>query len=209
MTIEHEAIIDGERHEPKGALGATAGHVLKANGGDSTSWVAADTLVDVGAVTLETILSAKSVATSQEPVGKDNPLKIEFGNAQNSGVDPVMLANDGTVTFNEAGTYLITLTFQYGRSGSASVAHLHARAVANGVAQAGDTVSASIDSASTLIPISVATWSVVAAGTTFHYEVVRDSLGANAGGLFSSVATLGDWTDSPCAHMDVERMIAL
>jgi len=182
--------------------------VLKSDGDSTTSWVDPNTLVDVGAVTFNRIIDGQSSATSQEPTGTDTPLQLEFGNAINSGVDPVMLSNDGTVTFNDAGTYLIRLVIQYGRTGSASTAQLHARAVVNGSAQIGDTVSAAIDSANTLIPISISAWATVTAGTTFHYEMVRDSTGADAGGVFSSVATLGDWTDSPCATIRVERIEA-
>lgn len=38
MAIEHDAIVDGERHEPKGISSATSGQVYVANGATSGTW---------------------------------------------------------------------------------------------------------------------------------------------------------------------------
>lgn len=206
MSIEHKDIVDGERHEPKGAGTAVLDTVLKSDGDGTTSWVSVDTLIPEGATTMERVLEAFNPSTSAEPSGVDIPLQIPLGNAQFTPSDPVMLANDGTVTFNEAGLYHVRVSTQYGRTGGAGEARLHARSLANGV-QIGDTLSATLDAASTLIPLSVQSWVTVPAGTTFTYEVIRDSSGNNSGGLFAGPVSAAGWTDSPCASIRVERLV--
>jgi len=206
MTIEHQDIADANRHEPRGADAATSGHVLTSNGDTTTSFQDPNTLVDVGNLQYERVLTAFSTATSQEPTGTDTPLQVEFGNAQGTVSDPVMIDNLGNVTFNEAGSYIIRVVLQYGRTGSASQADLHARGLINGV-QNGNSVSASVDTAGVLIASAFTSNANVPTGAIFTYEIIRDSSGANAGGLFSSTPTVG-WNISPTASLVVDRIIA-
>lgn len=204
--IEHKDIPDSGRHEPKGASTATAGHVLKSNGDGSTSFVDVATLVDVGNIKTETVLNAFSTAGSQQPSGTDVALQIEFGNAQNAGPDPVMIDNLGTITFNQGGNYRVRVTLQYGRTGTSSSAILHGRALADGV-QVGNTISASVDTAGILISTSVDSWLNVTDGTELKYEIVRDSLGVDAGGLFASTPSIAGWNFSPSAAIVIDRVV--
>lgn len=208
MTIEHRDIPDNQRHEPLGASTAPAQTVLKANGDGSTSWVAIGDLVDVSNVTMTRLIEGSSLATDQSPTAVDAERQVEFGPAVGGLTDPVMLSGDGTVTFNEDGLYHLRMDWQFGRTGGASEAILHARAKVNGV-QAADTVSAIVDSEKILIPASTTVWLYVLAGTTLTFEIMRDSRGIDAGGLHKSVVTKAGWTDSPSAAIRVERLVAL
>lgn len=204
--IEHKDIVDAQRHEPKGASTATLNHVLTSNGNGTTTFKDPTTLVDVGNVKTETVLNAFSVASSQQPAGTDLPIQIEFGAAQGTGVDPVMINSGGTITFNEIGNYRLRVILQYGRTGSVSQANLHARALAGGV-QLGNTISASVDTAGILIASSIESWvNIPAPGTTLVYQLVRDSSGADAGGLFSSTVSVG-WNFSPSASIVIDRIV--
>jgi len=207
MSVEHKDIVDSERHEPKGASTATTGYILKANGNGSTSFVDPDSIIDVGNVTTTTVLAGFSTVSSQEPLGQDIELDIEFGNASGSPASPVQLSNTGELTFNQAGSYQVRVILQYGRTGSQSQADLHARAVLNGV-QFGNSVSASVDTAGILIASSITSTVNASIGDTLSYQLIRDSSGANQGGLFSSTVTAAGWNFSPSASIIIERIEA-
>lgn len=66
MAIEHDSIADGERHEPKGISGATAGQVYTADGAGSGSWSDNQaTSVDSASSRYGEILTADGAASSQ------------------------------------------------------------------------------------------------------------------------------------------------
>jgi hypothetical protein len=152
------------------------------------------------------VLGGFSVASSQQPATQDTPIKVEFGGAQGTVADPVSIDVVGKLTFNEAGSYRIRAILQYGRTGSSSQANLFARALING-AQVGNSVSASVDSAGILISSSVETWINMPAGAELEYEMLRDSSGVNAGGLFSATPTLAGWNFAPSASITVDRIV--
>lgn len=204
--IEHKDIVDAQRHEPKGASTATVNYVLKSDGDGTTSWEDPNSLVDVGNLEFESQLIAFSVASSQQPVAQDVALKVEFGAAQGTIANPVMVDVAGKVTFNEAGAYRVRTVLQYGRTGITSQADLFARALINGV-QVGNSVGASVDTAGILIANSIESWLNVPAGAELEYEIVRDSSGTNAGGLFSATPTAAGWNFSPSASLTIDRIV--
>ena len=53
------------------------------------------------------VLDAASF-NSQAPASLDIPIQVEFGPAQGTVSDPVMLSAAGAITFNEPGLYLLT-----------------------------------------------------------------------------------------------------
>jgi hypothetical protein len=163
--------------------------------------------VDVSNVSTNIVLAGFSTATSQQPSAQDVALDVEFGNAFGSGATPVQISNTGLLTFNEAGSYSVRVILQYGRIGSQSQANLHARALLDGV-QYGNSISASVDTAGILIASSITSTINAAPGTTLKYQLVRDSSGSNAGGLFSSTITAAGWNFSPSASVVVERIEA-
>tara|TARA_R110000824_G_scaffold344886_1_gene531539 strand:+ start:7180 stop:7806 length:627 start_codon:yes stop_codon:yes gene_type:complete len=207
MTIEHKDIVDGERHEPKGASTATLDYILKSDGDGSTSFVDPASIIDVGALTSTLLLAGFSTAGEQEPAGLDVAMNVEFGAAFGSPASPVEMNSAGLVTFNQAGSYTVRVIFQYGRTGSQSQANLHARLLLNG-AQLGNSVSASVDTAGILIASSITSTINASIGDTVSYQLVRDSSGADQGGLFASVVSAVGWNFSPSASIVIERLQA-
>lgn len=161
------------------------------------------------AIGIERLLDGVSLASNQQPTGEGegNSIFIEFGAAQGSVSDAVMIDANGMLTFNNAGLYRVKVTLMYGRQGGASVSELRFRALVNG-SQAGQSIGVEIDNANTSIPFSDEAWLYLPAGITIQYEVMRDSSGNNSGGLFQpaiTAATAPSWNDCTCAAIRVER----
>jgi hypothetical protein len=170
-------------------------------------WVARPT--NYRNMAIERILDGLSVAANQQPSGEGeaNQIQIEFGPAVNTGSDPVNLLADGTVQFNEAGLYRVKIALIYGRTTNAGLAELRFRALINGN-QAGQSLGVQIPNQNTEIPFSDEAWLNVPAGVDVTYEVMRDSSGTNAGGLFQPTITGGtapSWNDCSCATIRIER----
>ena len=205
MTVQHKDIPNDGLHEPKGASTASIGQMYISDGAGSGSW--ANSLANPDDIKVERLLDAISLATSQEPTGLDAPLQIELGAAQFTTADPVSLAADGTVTFNQAGTYRVKVSLAIGRSGGAGVSSIYARAVVNGV-QAGQSIHFKIGSADSYQAFTDEAWLTLPAGVQIYYEIMRDSSGNNSGGAFQGMPTPVDWNDNPSAALRVERWSA-
>ena len=206
MTIEHKNIQESGLHEPKGASTATLGQVYVSDGAGSGSWGIVPSTFDPKTMVVERLLDATSLAASQQPVAVDTPVQLEFGAAQNTVSDPVMISAAGAVTINTAGTYRIKLSFAYGRTGGAGVSELYFRALIGGT-QAGQSIHAKVSSADVYIPFTDEAWLTLPAGMVITYELMRDSSGNNSGGIFSGSPTPVDWNDNPCAALRVERWV--
>jgi len=201
---EHKNITDPNIHEPKGVSVATVGTTYIADGAGSGAWSAIP--LDLSGMVIERLVDGFSTATSQEPVGLDTALQIEFGAGETS--VPVTLDATGKVTINITGTYRIKLGFAVGRVGSAGVASLYVRSLIDGV-QAGQSVHWTISSAESYIPFTDEAWLTLAAGTEITYEIIKDSgnNGRDSGGLFQSNPVTAGWEDNPSASIRVERFV--
>lgn len=201
---EHKNITDPNIHEPKGVSVATVGTTYIADGAGSGAWSAIP--LDLSGMVIERLVDGFSTATSQEPVGLDTALQIEFGAGETS--VPVTLDATGKVTINITGTYRIKLGFAVGRVGSAGVASLYVRSLIDGV-QAGKSVHWTISSAESYIPFTDEAWLTLAAGTEITYEIIKDSgnNGRDSGGLFQSNPVTAGWEDNPSASIRVERFV--
>lgn len=205
MAIEHDSIPNDGLHELKGASTATSGQVPVADGLGSHTWQ--NSISNPDNINIERLLDGLSTATSQEPVAVDTPIQIEFGPAQNTVSDPVMIDAAGKLTINQAGTYRIKVTLAYGRTGGAGVSELYFRALIDGV-QTGQSVHAKVGSSDVFIPYSDEAWLTLPAGIEITYEMLRDSTGNNSGGIFSGNPVLAGWNNNPCAAIRVERWSA-
>ena len=199
---EHKNITDPNIHEPKGVSVATVGTTYIADGAGSGAWSAIP--LDLSGMVIERLIDGFSTASSQEPVGLDTALQIEFGAGETS--VPVTLDATGKVTINITGTYRVKLGFAVGRVGSSGVASLYVRSLIDGV-QAGQSVHWTISSAQTYIPFTDEAWLTLTAGTEITYEIIKDSSGANSGGLFQSNPVTTGWADNPSASIRVERFV--
>ena len=201
---EHKNITDPNIHEPKGVSVATVGTTYIADGAGSGAWSAIP--LDLSGMVIERLVDGFSTATSQEPVGLDTALQIEFGAGETS--VPVTLDATGKVTINITGTYRVKIGFAVGRVGSAGVASLYVRSLIDGV-QAGQSVHWTISSAESYIPFTDEAWLTLTAGTEITYEIIKDSgnSGVDAGGLFQSNPVTTGWADNPSASIRVERFV--
>ena len=150
----------------------------------------------------ELLLIATSLATSQEPTALDTPIQVEFGALQTT--TDIDISAIGAITFNTAGKYIISPFFQYGRTGAAGVSVLLNRYLKNGT-QIGNSLSAKIDDADTLVPWSSSIQFTAAVNDVLTIEIMRDSTGANEGGLFSIDPVVAGWATAPCASIQIYK----
>ena len=142
------------------------------------------------------ILRGFSTAADQQPTTLGTAIQVEFGAAQIS--TKLSLAANGTLTCNVSGTYAIRYKLQFGRSGASGVSYLMTRILKNG-AQFGVTQSTRLSSSDSIIPTDSRVVMTLLAGDTVKMELVRDSLGANSGGLYQQAASTPGWSAAPSA----------
>lgn len=150
------------------------------------------------------VLSSESYIT-QEPVALDTPIQLTLGPVTGTPSDAAMVDAAGNITINQAGTYRITAGFQFGRVGGAATATIVSRGLING-AQAGNSVYTELDNSHDKIPVRISGNIPFSAGDVFTVEVMRDSLGNNAGGVFTFDPTLPDWAPSPSCFVEITRI---
>lgn len=137
----------------------------------------------------------------------DTALQLTFGSAQGSASDPVMLNAAGLVTFNTAGNYAVRIKLQAGRTGASGTSILLSRILING-AQYGSPAVTKIVSADITIPIESRVVINPTAGQTFAVQIMRDSAGANFGGVYPQAATVTSWGTAPSALLVISRLEA-
>lgn len=158
-------------------------------------------LISIGATQ---VLNGKSTL-SQEPSGTDNPLVVKFGPASGTVNDDVMIDASGYITFNKAGLYLVNGFGAIERTGSSGgVAIFLFRGVLNGV-QATEVKCVHIDTTDVTIPYEITIPFQASAGDVFHFEIMRDSSGVDAGGLYATV-TLGGWGTTPSSQVQIWKI---
>jgi len=151
------------------------------------------------------VLSASSTI-NQTPSGLDVPLQVSFGPAQGSSGDAVMIDAAGTITFNEAGLYLVNgygNVERRGSSGGSTVTLF--RFLVNG-SQSSSTKGFELTTTDVMIPYELTTpINITTPGTTVSFEIMRDSSGNNGGGLYTHT-NLGGWPNVPSAEMNIWKL---
>lgn len=150
------------------------------------------------------VLRAASTAT-QAPTAVDTALQVSFGAAQGSASDPVMINAAGTVTFNTAGNYAIRIKLQNGRTGATGTSILLSRILLNG-AQVGSTAAVKMTQTDATTPSESRVVLNPTAGQTFQVQIMRDSAGANFGGVYPQTATVAAWGVAPSALLVISRL---
>jgi len=195
--MEHKDIADAQRHEAKGASTAAAGQVLVANGDGTTSFE----FLETGGY--EFVISNYSTAASQNPSAVDTPLQVEFGALATS--TDASIATDGTITFNTAGKYMVTLFLRFGRTSGAGTSILLNRLLYNGVQFLRTNAIAMTDAAATH-PFSATLLIEATAADTLKVEIARDSAGINNGGLIRTTPSTLGWHASPSASVVISKV---
>ena len=151
------------------------------------------------------VLAAQSF-DEQFPSVLDTSLQVTFGTAQGTSSDPVMIDAAGEITFNETGVYLINGYGSVERRGSSGgVAILLFRFLVDGV-QAGSVKSFHLDTTNLNIPYEITfPINITTPGTTATFEIMRDSSGNNAGGLYPHT-TLGPWSNVPSSEVNIWQL---
>lgn len=159
-------------------------------------------------ITRDTLITQFSTAISQEPSSLDTPIRIEFGPAFGTAIDPVELDATGLFTVNVTGSYFIKTIVHYGRTTSAGAVELFFRLLINGV-QLGNSAFSRLDDDDTVMPSSNESFIFFTAGDTFEFELIRDSSngGINNGGLFQGDPSTGGWSNSQTAAIAISRFV--
>lgn len=151
------------------------------------------------------VLNAKETL-ALAPSGLDTPLQLTVGPAQFGPSDPVQLTATGEIRFNQAGQYMISAQGLFERLGSSGgFALLHYRALINGV-QVGNTQSIEIDKTDTWIPYERTIPVYISnPGDELTFQIVRDSTGVDAGGLYPAAVSTPGWPSTPSFAVQVYK----
>ena len=151
------------------------------------------------------IIRGFSTAAVQQPSALGTPIQVEFGGAQ--AATELSLSGTGTITCNVSGTYAFRFKLQFGRTGAGGVSYLMTRILKNG-AQFGVTQSTRLSSSDSIIPTDSRVLIDLIAGDTVSMQFIRDSLGANSGGLFQQVSSHG-WGAAPSALLVASKVVGV
>lgn len=203
--IQHAAIPDANLHECKGAATASAGQFHIAVG-DGTA-----TFQDYSQTTSQFRVLDELEFDSfidQTVSANDEEIQITFGETAGSSDNGSMsIAADGTITFNEAGVYHISVSGNAGRATSAGFSEVAFAARVNGV-QVGRSSPVSIDSASDAFaaPIDVSyITNIPAAGVQLTYHMLGLDL-AGVTGLYTVPIANVNWSDAPSARINITKL---
>ncbi|EAN1947193.1 hypothetical protein D9B19_10250 [Salmonella enterica] len=156
-----------------------------------------------GVKEVEVLRASSTVA--QAPTAVDTALQLSFGAAQGAASNPVMINAVGLVTFNTAGNYAVRIKLQAGRTGASGTSILLSRILVNG-AQYGSPAATKLVSADVTIPIESRVVINAIAGQTMAVQIMRDSAGANFGGVYPQTATVAAWGVAPSALLVISRL---
>lgn len=151
------------------------------------------------------VLNAKETG-ALAPSGLDAPLQLTIGPAQQGPSDPVQLLSTGVIRFNQTGQYMVSAQGLFERLGSSGgFVLLHFRALLNSV-PVGNTQSIEIDKTDTWIPYErTIPLYIPTAGLELAFEIVRDSTGVNAGGLYPAPVSTPGWAATPSFAVQVYK----
>jgi hypothetical protein len=151
------------------------------------------------------VLNAVSTAASQVTSTEETPIQIEFGAAQNSGTDEVMIDINGVLTFNEPGVYLVEEYLQVQKVAGVGDCILHHRALLDDVQYGQTKTHILIDN---LIPFTNRYYlNVETVGLEMKIQIATDDTTTLQGGVFRQVVSSGlGWTNSPCAALKVYKV---
>lgn len=149
-----------------------------------------------------TLVLSSSNVTTQEPTATDTPLQIAFGAATT--FPDASVAADGSITFVNAGDYVVSFNAIGGRNAASGTSLLHFRSLINTV-QFGATNTLKLDGLDTLIPFKIELFVSASINDVLTFELIRDSLYDNSGGLYSTTPTLSGWSASPSASIEIRK----
>lgn len=196
----HADLTGADLHEPKGAASAAAGLVMRANGTGGTSWVSPLSMTNIQFAS--TIVASRSANIL--PSALDTPLTAGFdANVSNSDIS---INTSGTITAVTAGLYACTFNMNFGRTTATGTAVLSARLLKNGV-QLGFTQGATLADNVNSRPMQANLEIPLLATDVLQVQIMRDSSGANEGGLIAIPITPVSWGDIPSYWVRVRKIV--
>jgi hypothetical protein len=179
--------------------GGTASQFLKADGSvDNTSYLTA------GNIQFTQVLNGFSTV-AQAPSALNTPVIVSFGAAQGSSSTDVELLTGGKIIFNRAGAYVVNAYGNVERQGSSGgVSILLFRAVLNGT-QISTTKGFHLDTPSLPTPYEVTIPFQANIGDVLEFQIMRDSSGVNAGGVYPHT-NLGGWSNVPSTQVQIWKV---
>lgn len=157
-------------------------------------------------VLVEEALSGGS-NVDQDPTTLGVPIRISFGDA----VSTPFFTMDATglITCLVTDEYHLRAKFTVGRRGTpAGIAQIYVRLMRNGV-QFGTSSHAIVDATDIEVPFDFEGVGVVSAGDVLEFQLVRDTDGANSGGLTAGIPSVAGWNPSPSARFRITRYVAV
>lgn len=134
MAIEHSAIPDAKRHEPKGASSAAFRDVMFAIGDGTTEWrtFTKDDLENSGQFEVLDSLTSSNTAT-QSLTTVDTSMILSYGAAQVSPQGRIEVLSDGTIRFNDdCLVHIETFLTPFKLPSGSSTVNLQTRGLING-----------------------------------------------------------------------------
>lgn len=200
MPTPHASLTGANLHEVKGAAGATAGHVYRANGSNSASFV--------DPLTLSNIQFGTSVSASRtadiNPSVVDTPIIAGFDSSVANA--DCSIDSSGTITLTTGGVYFTTFNLNFGRTSGVGIAIIAARLLLNDV-QFGFSQAMSMDNLTSSRPSQFNIIRAYNPGDVLKVQLMRDSAGINNGGLLTQPITPVDWTDVPSYWVRVAKVV--
>jgi len=149
--------------------------------------------------------------------GEANQINIHFGTAAGfpggsygDDTTPVKVEADGKIIFNEPGWYMIKTDGIFGRLNSGTTAKVRLRTEVLG-SQAGREIGADIPTQRLLVPTEdINHVNIPFAGFYYYNQLMRDSSGADDGGLYApelTSATAPSWGNRYSAALRIMRYI--
>lgn len=190
-----------------GANNITANSIIK-TGGTSSQFLKADGSVDTNTyltasnIQFTQVLNGISTA-SQAPSALDTPLIVSFGSAQSNAY--IELDSAGKVKFLQAGAYFINAYGNVERQGSSGgVAVLLFRARLNNT-QISTVKGFHLDTPNLPDPYEVSIPFQANVGDILDFQIMRDSSGVNAGGVYPHT-NLGGWSNVPSTQIQIWKL---
>ena len=209
MSIQHSAIADADRHEPKGASTASARQVLLSNGDGTTKFDSvafADLSGRPSTPFSVALISSASSGTTQNPTASNTATDVVFGSAVT--LADVSLSAAGQITFNTGGSYLVQADLNFGRDAGTTASILYVRAVKNGIAY-GNPIAVRLNETVSRRTVSLNLVIAATAADTFKFQFESDSAGDGGGGLRQDAPGAAGWTVVPCAKLTVSKFTPL
>ncbi len=158
----------------------------------------------IGANDVE-VFRASSTAASQLPSALGTAIQVEYGAAQTTTYFD--LAVDGALTCKVTGYYGVRVKLQFGRSGSSGISVLMSRILKNGV-QLGASQVERLSSSDSILATDSRVVMQLTAGDVLTTQVIRDSAGTNAGGLYAVTSSHG-WNLAPSALLVIDKVVGV